>query len=606
MGNIYFERVQAVRRMMAENGWDAVVIGASDPHSSEYPAPRWQQVRWVSGFTGEAGDIVITRDHAGLWTDSRYFIQAMEQLQGTGIELHRTRCEDSVPIPQWLADRASVVAVDGGCMSISAVEDLRRALAEKHCEDIWKVLDVPDILDSLWTDRPRIPVSPVITLDETDVGESRLQKLVWLRKFLMANEYDAILLSSLDEIAWLLNVRGNDIEYNPYVISYLYVSLDRAVWFVTKGSKEPPAQDTVDSFIELKADGIEIAGYDDVFIGIADQDLQNVRLAVDRSSLNEHLYMYVSGVFGAENIIACTSSVALRKAVKNGVEIRSLREAYVEDGCAVEKFLYWLDTAVSSGERISEWQAALRLDEYRAEIAGYRGNSFATISAYAQNAALPHYSTPSEGSAVLEPYGLYLVDSGGQYLFGTTDITRTVPLGECSELEKEDYTLVLKGMIQLAMAVFPAGTPGCRLDVLSRNALWKARRDFGHGTGHGVGFYLGVHEGPQSIRQDFNTQPLLPGMVTSDEPGIYRQGRHGVRHENILLCVEDSSNQFGRWLSFETLTVCHIDTSPVIRELLTAEELDWLNSYNASVYRRLSRLLPEDVAIWLETKTRPL
>ena len=606
MGNIYFERVQAVRRMMAENGWDAVVIGASDPHSSEYPAPRWQQVRWVSGFTGEAGDIVITRDHAGLWTDSRYFIQAMEQLQGTGIELHRTRCEDSVPIPQWLADRASVVAVDGGCMSISAVEDLRRALAEKHCEDIWKVLDVPDILDSLWTDRPRIPVSPVITLDETDVGESRLQKLVWLRKFLMANEYDAILLSSLDEIAWLLNVRGNDIEYNPYVISYLYVSLDRAVWFVTKGSKESPAQDTVDSFIELKADGIEIAGYDDVFIGIADQDLQNVRLAVDRSSLNEHLYMYVSGVFGAENIIACTSPVALRKAVKNGVEIRSLREAYVEDGCAVEKFLYWLDTAVSSGERISEWQAALRLDECRAEIAGYRGNSFATISAYAQNAALPHYSTPSEGSAVLEPYGLYLVDSGGQYLFGTTDITRTVPMGECSYLEKEDYTLVLKGMIALSKAIFPKGTAGCQLDVLARNALWQNTRNFGHGTGHGIGFYLGVHEGPQSIRQNFNPQPLIPGMITSDEPGLYRENMHGVRHENILLCVEHSSNSFGEWLSFETLTVCHIDTSAIIRELMTADEIEWLNAYNASVCARLSPRLDPETAAWLNAKTMPV
>ena len=594
---------------MAENGWDAVVIGASDPHSSEYPAPRWQQVRWVSGFTGEAGDIVITRDHAGLWTDSRYFIQAMEQLQGTGIELHRTRCEDSVPIPQWLADRASVVAVDGGCMSISAVEDLRRALAEKHCEDIWKVLDVPDILDSLWTDRPRIPVSPVITLDETDVGESRLQKLVWLRKFLMANEYDAILLSSLDEIAWLLNVRGNDIEYNPYVISYLYVSLDRAVWFVTKGSKEPPAQDTVDSFIELKADGIEIAGYDDVFIGIADQDLQNVRLAVDRSSLNEHLYMYVSGVFGAENIIACTSPVALRKAVKNGVEIRSLREAYVEDGCAVEKFLYWLDTAVSSGERISEWQAALRLDEYRAEIAGYRGNSFATISAYAQNAALPHYSTPSEGSAVLEPYGLYLVDSGGQYYEGTTDITRTIAVGELTTEEKEHFTLTVISMLRLGAVQFLYGCSGVSLDYVAREPFWSRGLDYNHGTGHGVGFLANVHERPNGFR--FRIVPerqdscvLEEGMIMSDEPGIYIAGSHGVRTENLVVCKKAEKNEYGQFMKFEYLTFVPIDLDALELSVMTERDIVLLNDYHKEVYAKISPYLNEEEKAWLQHATR--
>ena len=272
----------------------------------------------------------------------------------------------------------------------------------------------------------------------------------------------------------------------------------------------------------------------------------------------------------------------------------------------MEKFLYWLEKTVASGENVTEYQAAMKLDAFRSEIDGYRGNSFATISAYGPDAALPHYSTPAEGSAVLEPHGLYLVDSGGQYFSGTTDITRTVPLGECSDLEREDYTLVLKGMIQLAMAVFPEGTPGCRLDVLARNALWRVRRNFGHGTGHGVGFCLGVHEGPQSIRQDLNAQPLVPGMVTSDEPGIYRQGQHGVRHENILLCVDAGSNGFGKWLSFETLTVCHIDTAPVVRSMMTEEEAEWLNRYNASVYERLSPLLPEDVSQWLKSKVQPL
>lgn len=606
MGNIFFERVEAVRRMMAAKGWDAVVVGASDPHSSEYPARRWQAVQWLSGFTGEAGDLVITADHAGLWTDSRYFIQALEQLQGTGIELHRTGQPDSVPIPQWLAERVSVVAVDGSCMSVSAFEGLEKAMSSTRGDSIWKVADVPDILDGLWTDRPMVPVSPIITLDGTDVGESRLQKLVWLRKFLMSEDCDAILLSSLDEIAWLLNVRGSDIVYNPYVISWLYVTLDRAVWFVRKGADAHTDQDTVDSFMEIKADGVEIAGYDDIYIAVADRDASESKLYVDRSSLSYHLYRYVSELFGEENVIAGPSPVALRKSVKNQVEIKSLREAYMEDGCAMEKFLYWLDSTMASGAKVTEWDAAIRLDGFRSEIDGYRGNSFATISAYGPNAALPHYSTPAEGSAVLEPHGLYLVDSGGQYFFGTTDITRTVPLGECTQLEKEDYTLVLKGMIQLAMAVFPEGTPGCRLDVLARNALWRTRRNFGHGTGHGVGFYLGVHEGPQSIRQDLNPQPFLPGMVTSDEPGIYRQGQHGVRHENILLCVDAGTDSFGRWLAFETLTICHIDTAPILKEMMTEEEVKWLNRYNASVYERLSPLLPEDVALWLKTEVQPL
>lgn len=606
MGNIFFERVEAVRRMMAAKGWNAVVAGASDPHSSEYPAPRWQAVKWLSGFTGEAGELVITADHAGLWTDSRYFIQALEQLQGTGIELHRTGQPDSVPVSQWLAAHASVVAADGGCMSAAAMEELEKALSEAHSDGDWKVVDVPDFMDGLWTDRPKIPVTPIVTLDGSDVGESRMQKLVWLRKFLMSEDCDAILLSSLDEIAWLLNVRGNDIEYNPYVISWLYVSLDRAVWFVRKDNNAPLDQDTADSFMEIRADGVEIAAYDDVYITIADQDVPDARLYVDRSSLNAHLYRYVSEIFGKGNVICGPSPVALRKSVKNPVEIAALREAYLEDGCAVEKFLYWLEKTVAFGENVTEYQAAMKLDAFRSEIDGYRGNSFATISAYGPDAALPHYSTPAEGSAVLEPHGLYLVDSGGQYFSGTTDITRTVPLGECSDLEREDYTLVLKGMIQLAMAVFPEGTPGCRLDVLARNALWRVRRNFGHGTGHGVGFCLGVHEGPQSIRQDLNAQPLVPGMVTSDEPGIYRQGQHGVRHENILLCVDAGSNGFGKWLSFETLTVCHIDTAPVVRSMMTEEEAEWLNRYNASVYERLSPLLPEDVSQWLKSKVQPL
>ena len=609
MADIHSARVDAIRRMMAENGWDAVVISGSDPHGSEYPAPRWKQVEWVSGFTGEAGDMVITQDHAGLWTDSRYFIQAEAQLEGSGIELHKTRVSGAVSLADWVAAHADVVAVDGRSQSIGYVNEIREALFRAHFDPDRKpdysIVDVPDMLDRIWEDRPGFPVTPVITLDEREVGESRLGKILRLRKFLMAEGKDAILLSALDEIAWTLNVRGGDIEYNPLVISFLLVTQDDVVWYVEKGSEDAPDADTVDSFAELRADGVEIKPYDGLSADVAGWD-ELFCVFVDGKTLNYSTYMMLAGMLDESGVYVGDSPVPLYKAVKNAVETESLRDAYLEDGAAVERFLYWLENSVADGRTVTEWEASRMLTDFRAQIPGYRGNSFENISAYGPNAALPHYSTPRSGSAVIEPHGLYLTDSGGQYVFGTTDITRTVPMGECTPLEKEDYTLVLKGMIALAMAVFPEGTAGCQIDVLARNALWRSKRNFGHGTGHGVGFYLCVHEGPQDIRQNFNTQPLLPGMVTSDEPGIYREGMHGVRHENILLCRKAGNNEFGRWLEFETLTCCHIDTSAVVPGLLTLEELSWLNAYNAHVYERLSARLPQEVAAWLKEKTAPL
>lgn len=609
MENIYAERVARLREMMSLRGWDAVVICASDPHASEYPAPRWQQVKWISGFTGEAGDIVVTREHAGLWTDSRYFIQALEQLQGTGIELHRTRLPDSVNIPQWLAGKASVVAVDGRCMSVDMVAGIRESIMPEENDEMpqCRIKNVPDMLDAIWDGRPGIPVSPVITLDESIVGQSRLQKISWLRGFLLKGGYDAILLSSLDEIAWLLNIRGSDIEYNPLVISYLYVTIDKVCWFVTKeGSEMEEDEDTMCSFDELRADGVDICRYDDIVADIMDDSGDVERVFIDPSAMNFNIYSCMTSMFGRKNIICGDSPVQLQKAIKNNVEIQGFHEACLEDGTAMEKFLYWLESEVASGEHVTEWDASAKLTSLRSAIAGYRGNSFANISAYGEHAALPHYNAPENGSSPILPRGLYLVDSGGQYLFGTTDITRTVPMGECTPLEKEDYTLVLKGMIQLSMAVFPKGTAGCHIDILARNALWRSKRNFGHGTGHGVGFYLGVHEGPQGIRQNFSTQPILPGMVTSNEPGIYREGLHGVRHENLVLCTCAGKNEFGEWLSFETLTLCHIDTSAIIRELMTADEIGWLNAYNAKVFQALSPYLPSDISAWLREKTKPV
>ena len=601
MENVYAQRINALRSMMSDNGWDAVVISGSDPHSSEYPAPRWKQVEWLTGFTGEAGDVVVTADHAGLWTDSRYFIQAVEQLEGTGVELHKTRLPDSLNIPEWLFEHASVVAVDGLCQSVSAVQEIKAALGDEG-----EVVDVPDLLECLWEGRPAVPVTPVTTLDvDCFGGIPRIEKIQWLRRWMLVEGYDRVFLSSLDEIAWMLNVRGSDIDYNPLVISYLLVTHETVKWFVRK-SPAFTDPETPDSFSELKADGIEVMYYDDVFIGLSDfgEDADGGRLFVDPSTLNHNVYAYISETYA--HVAFGTSPVILKKAVKVESEIVSMRQTFIDDGVAMECFLHWLDEEVSMGREITEWEASEKLTWFRSQVPGYRGNSFENISAYGPSGALPHYSTPSEGSAVIRPKGLYLVDSGGQYLTGTTDITRTVPMGECTPLEKEDYTLVLKGMIDLSMAVFPRGTTGHQLDALARMPLWRAQRNFGHGTGHGIGFYLCVHEGPQSIRFQYNPQPLLPGMATSNEPALYRQGRHGIRHENIILCREAGSSEFGDWLDFETLTLCHFDTSAVLPHLLGPEAIKWLNDYNDRVYRTLSPLLPPRTAAWLRDKTMPL
>ena len=601
MATIFSGRVEALRSLMRENGWDIVVLTGSDPHASEYPAPRWKQVEWLSGFTGEAGDLVITQDHAGLWTDTRYFIQANRQLEGSGIVLHKMRVPEQVPIPQWIASLGldePIIAVDGLCQTVNDVEELQDAVPSAQ------IIGVPDLLSALWTDRPAVPSSPIITLGEDLVGESREAKLARLRKWLVLQGADAIFLSTLDQIAWLLNVRGADVEYNPVVISYLLVTLDDAFWFVRKDAYADPDSETAASFEELQADGVSVRDYDEVEFTLASLRLDGVdRICLDPSQLNDALRGAIDDGDLLPEVLEVDSPVALWKAVKNPTEIDGMREAHVEDGLVMEQFLYWITRHAGS---VNEWEAACELGRLRAAVSGYRGDSFQTISAYGPSAALPHYITPVSGSALLEPHGLYLVDSGGQYLFGTTDITRTVPLGPCTALEREDYTLVLKGHIDLAMAVFPRGTAGCQIDALAREPLWRTRRNFGHGTGHGVGFFLNVHEGPQDIRQNFNSQPLEPGMIISNEPGLYREGMHGIRHENLVLVRPVGDNEVGSFLGFETLTLCHLDTTCLDVALLTPDECAWLNAYNAHVYKVLSPRLPADVAAWLYDQTRPV
>ena len=602
--NIYTERIEALRAMMRERGWDAVVLGGGDPHGSEYPAARWKQVEWLTGFTGEAGDVVVTMDHAGLWTDTRYFIQANTQLAGTGVVLHKTRVPEQVLIPEWLAGKTPrtsrgvtdglgtpksscpanaghlpTVAVDGLCQSVGFIDEIRAAY-----DGYVKIVSVPDLLDALWMDRPAIPREPITVLPAEVTGESRAKKLAWLRGVMEERHVGAVLLTALDEIAWLLNVRGGDVEYNPVVISYLLVTREDVRWYVRKEGSDVPA-----------LEGVAVRDY----AAIA-EDLPALtgRILLDPATMNYHL----RALLQAEAVFA-PSPVALRKAMKNATEIDGMVRWHIEDGVAMEKYLYWLEQQLGQAD---ERTAADRLQSFRAEIDGYRGDSFETISAWGPGAALPHYVTPQTDAPKIESHGLYLVDSGGQYLGGTTDITRTLPCGPCTELEREDYTLVLKGHIALSMAIFPAGTPGCRVDALAREPLWRYRRNFGHGTGHGVGSFLNVHEGPQDIRQNLNPQPLMPGMVVSIEPGIYREGQHGVRHENLVVVRELETNEFGNWLGFETLTLCHYDTSILVRDLLNREEIEWLNSYNERVYQTLAPRLPADVAAWLRDKTRPI
>ena len=601
MDNIFCQRIEALRALMRENHWDIVILTGSDPHASECPAPRWKQVEWLSGFTGEAGDIVVTENHAGLWTDTRFFIQAKRQLEGTGIVLHKMRVPEQVPIPQWIASLGldePCIAIDGLCQTMDDIRTLREAVPGAV------IFPVPDLMDALWENRPAIPTSPIITLGEDLVGESRESKIGWLRKWLVMQEYEAILLSSLDEIAWLLNVRGADIEYNPLVISYLLVTLEDVQWFVRKDAFASVDPDTQDSFEELQADGIQIRDYSDVSFALQSLKAGGVDvLCVDPASTSVYLREAIEEGESVPLVFEKPSPVAMRKSVKNPVEISGMREAHLEDGLVMEQFLYWLS---SRAGQVNEWQASQYMHFLRAQVSGFRGESFETISAYGPSAALPHFSTPSEGSALIEAKGLYLVDSGGQYLFGTTDITRTVPMGPCTALEREDYTICLRGHIGLSKAIFPRGTACCRIDALAREPLWQARRNFGHGTGHGVGFFLGVHESPVDLRQNLNSTPLEPGMVITDEPGIYREGMHGVRHENLLLVRPVGDNEFGSWLGFEPLTLCHFDTSCLEVSLLTPAERDWLNAYNERVYRELSPRLPAEVTAWLRSKTLPV
>lgn len=587
------EKLSALREIMEREGLDAYIISGTDPHNSEYLPEAWQQREWISGFTGSFGTVVITRKEAGLWTDTRYFIQAEKQLQDTGILMHKLRVPDAVDFPEWLASTlvaGNKVGLDSFCISVEEMKRLRNVLESKDIQ----VVEKADLLGEIWLDRPALPETPIFTVKPEVAGQSVKEKVEDIRKYLSSVQSDYFLFSCLDEIAWLYNIRCNDISYNPVAISYAIVGQKQSYLFI----KRPKvSRDIAES---LSQEGIEIWDYHHLPLFLEEIPADS-KFCVDSGTLNFAVYNNIAKKF---QVTEKESPVILAKAIKNATEIEGIKAACVKDSVAMTKFFYWIESNLDN--HLTETTVSDKLTELRAENEGYISDSFGNISAYGKNAALPHYSAIRGKDAELKRSGLYLVDSGGQYTHGTTDITRTVPLGALTDLEKEDYTLVLQGMIDLCLCHFPKGTTGCNIDIVARQPLWQKMRNFGHGTGHGIGFFLNVHEGPQAIRQDLKKQPILPGMLTSDEPGLYREGAFGIRHENMILCVRLEINEFGEWYGFETLTLCYFDTSAILIHLLNEQQKEWLNNYHQIVYEKTAPFLTIGEKQWLAEKTKPV
>ena len=589
-------RLAALRQEMKTRQLSAFIVPSTDPHSSEYVSEHWETRKWISGFTGSAGTAVITLEDAGLWTDSRYFIQAEEQLEGTGIRLFKDRLPETPSIGEWLGSvlkEGDKIGIDGWVNSHQEAFGLNNELKAKG---LALETMTEDIFDTLWENRPRLPQSPIFILDEARTGASCTAKINRIKEAIAKNGISAIILSALDEIAWTLNLRGNDVHCNPVFISYLLISAEGYTLYIM----EDKITDDVRAY--LKEHQVEIKAYSALAEDLRSFKAKHQGVLQISPLANEALYNLSSQY--ADTIIA-PSPVALMKAVKNETEQAGFRKAMERDGVAMVKFLRWLKEAVPAGNE-SEVSIDKKLYEFRAEQADFKGISFDTIAGYKEHAAIVHYEATPETDIPLKPEGLLLLDSGAQYLDGTTDITRTIVLGPLTEEEKTDYTLVLKGHLQLQNAQFPAGTCGTQLDVLARIAMWKSGINYMHGTGHGIGHFLCVHEGPHQIRMNHMPTLLEPGMTVTDEPGIYKAGRHGIRIENTLLIVPGQETEFGKFYQFEPLTLCPIDKEAIVVEMLTDEELKHFNDYHEMVYNRLSAFLNEEEKAWLKEATSPL
>ena len=589
------ERVGRLRSWMKENGVTAFVFPSSDPHNSEYVADHWKSREWISSFSGSAGTAVVTLEHAALWTDSRYFIAAEKELNGTGFQLMKLRVEGTPSVSEWLASELSiyekaVVGLDGNVNSFAEVAAMEQELATKG--NITVRTDA-DPMAELWTDRPVIPDNMVSLHPLEYSGESTSSKVSRIRKHLLDCGADGLLVTALDEIAWVLNLRGSDVHCNPVFVSYLLIFPENITLYINN-VKLP---DDVKAY--LMSEHIDIQAYESVVEGL--RLYAGNSLLVDMSSTNYSLATAVP----FKKVCSGVSPIASMKAVKNKVEQDGFRAAMLRDGVAVVKFLAWLKSAVEAGGQ-TEISLDDRLTALRAEQPKFKGISFDTIVGYEAHGAVVHYEATPETDIPVQPHGLVLIDSGAQYLDGTTDITRTIALGELSEEQRRVYTLVLKGHIQLDRCRFPAGACGSQIDALARAPMWREGYNYMHGTGHGVGSYLNVHEGPHQIRMEWRPAPLQAGMTVTNEPGIYLEGKFGVRIENTLLIVPAESTAFGDFLKFETLTLAPIDTAPIVLEMLSTEEREWLNNYHRRVYESLSPHLTEGEKEWLRVATLPI
>lgn len=587
MNSTINNRIAALRVHIAQEQIQAFIIPSTDPHLSEYVAPHWQSREWISGFTGSAGTVVVTAKDAGLWTDSRYFLQAARQLEGTCITLYKEMLPETPNIPEFLSahlQEGDCVGIDGKMFSAEEVEHLQKELKKSGI----RIKSIADPIQLLWTDRPAMPLAPAFVYDTKYAGMSFTEKLPAVRQAMEAAGADSLLLSALDEIAWLLNIRGNDVHCNPVVVSYLLIEKDKVNYFVQ------PQKVTPELTEYFNVNGISVHPYEEIGDYLNSFNAHSILMNPAKTN-----YAIYSAIRPGCLIINGASPVALLKAIRNKQEIAGIHAAMQRDGVALVKFLKWLDEAVPAGKE-TEISVDKKLHTFRAAQPLYMGESFDTIAGYKEHGAIVHYEATPETDVTLKSEGFLLLDSGAQYLDGTTDITRTIALGPLTEEEKTDYTLILKGHIALAMAVFPEGTRGAQLDVLARMPIWKERMNYLHGTGHGVGHFLNVHEGPQSIRMNENPVALQPGMVTSNEPGVYKAGSHGIRTENLVLTVPAGEGMFGKYLKFETLTLCPICRKGIIKELLTAEEIGWLNDYHRTVYEKLSPDLNNDEREWLK------
>lgn len=585
------EKLTAIRSLMKQQRIDAYIIPSSDPHIGEYLPDRYQCIAWASGFTGSAGTLVITQQFAGLWTDSRYFVQANEQLADTGFELVGLRTQGAAEYADWLAGQlseGSVVAFDGNLASVSLAHTVIEKLAPLGIVIKGNI----DLLESLWLDRPTLPTDAAYLIDETTTGQSTPEKTQQLRRQMAQENIKAHFISSLDDLAWLFNIRGSDVSCNPVVLGFAMVTAETAQLFIDRSKLDGHDQET------LKAQGVMIADYDDAGEALAMLP-PGTTLLLDPKRTCFALYQQVPSKVAT---VEKTNPTASFKAVKNETEIAHTRETMVKDGVALTRFFKWLEEAVGK-ETVTEMSLAEKLKSFRAAQDGLVGESFDTIAGYRAHGALPHYKATLSSNSSLYAEGLLLVDSGGQYQTGTTDITRVIPLGQTTAEEKEDYTLVLKGMIEGSTAVFPKGTRGYQIDAITRKPLWDYLRNYGHGTGHGVGFFLNVHEGPHVLNPSNVDVAIEPGMITSIEPGLYREGQYGIRIENLVLSTVYKDTSFGSFMTFDTLTLCYIDTSLIEKALLDTKHVDWLNAYHASVLEKLAPHLDESERLWLAEKT---